>query len=73
MLAMLALLASLAFTRASPVLERAADAPSLLSADAIAALTPFSWYATAAYCTPASVLAWDCGGTCLYSPWMRRS
>jgi hypothetical protein len=67
MLAVLALLVSAAL--ASPIaVELASSTPSLLSASAIAALTPFSYYATAAYCTPASLLAWDCGTNCAANP-----
>jgi hypothetical protein len=73
MLVMLALLVCSTATRASPVLERAARTPSLLSADAIAAFTPFSYYATAAYCTPTSLLAWDCGSASICSIRRRRS
>ncbi|KAF7309487.1 Lipase [Mycena indigotica] len=47
-------------------------APSLVARQAITSLTtaqvsafkPFSFYASAAYCSPASTLAWNCGSNC---------
>jgi hypothetical protein len=66
MLAALVLLASTAL--ASPIAVELASTPSLLSTSSIAALTPFAYYATAAYCTPASLLAWDCGTNCAGNP-----
>jgi hypothetical protein len=66
MLAALLLLASTAL--ASPIAIELASTPSLLSTSAITALTPFAYYATAAYCTPASLLAWDCGTNCAGNP-----
>ena len=33
-----------------------------LSSSQIGAFTPYSYYSTVAYCTPAQTLAWNCGG-----------
>ena len=33
-----------------------------LSSSQIDAFTPYSYYATVAYCAPAQTLAWNCGG-----------
>lgn len=34
-----------------------------LSAASISAFTPYSYYASTGYCTPATTLAWNCGGS----------
>ncbi|KAJ7780283.1 lipase [Mycena maculata] len=51
-------------------------APSLLGRQAITALsttqidvfTPYTYYAAAGYCAPATTLAWDCGTNCEANP-----
>ncbi|KAJ7102986.1 lipase [Mycena crocata] len=54
-------LASLA--NAAPALL-ARQAITTLSATQISAFKPFSFYASAGYCTPATTLAWNCGANC---------
>ncbi|KAF8887333.1 alpha/beta-hydrolase, partial [Infundibulicybe gibba] len=39
-----------------------------LSSAQITAFKPFSFYATTAYCSPASILAWSCGTNCDANP-----
>ncbi|KAJ7065267.1 Alpha/Beta hydrolase protein [Mycena amicta] len=54
----------------------AAAAPFLLARQAITQLTtaqisafkPYSFYAAAAYCSPAATLAWNCGKNCAANP-----
>ncbi|KAJ7230654.1 Alpha/Beta hydrolase protein [Mycena pura] len=54
----------------------ASAAPSLVARQAITSLTaaniasfkPFTFYAAAAYCSPTSTLAWDCGTNCAANP-----
>ena len=41
-------------------LEKRAD-PSVVAASTVSSYTPYTWYASAAYCSPASTLAWNCG------------
>ena len=51
---------------------------SLTSRQSITALTtsqidtfsPFTYFASAAYCTPSTTLSWSCGGKSLYSPFI---
>ncbi len=54
-------------------LVRAAVLPSLiardvtvLSADALSAITPFAHFAAAAYCPSDTVKDWGCGGVCVF-------
>ncbi|KAH7922225.1 alpha/beta-hydrolase [Leucogyrophana mollusca] len=50
--------------------------PSLFARQSITALTtsqidtytPYTWYASAGYCTAAQTLAWDCGANCEANP-----
>ncbi|KAJ7623646.1 Alpha/Beta hydrolase protein [Roridomyces roridus] len=54
----------------------AAAAPSLLPRQSITnltqaqidAFTPYEWYASAGYCSPATTLAWNCGANCDANP-----
>ncbi|KZT56755.1 alpha/beta-hydrolase [Calocera cornea HHB12733] len=67
------LLASLAILSASaaPLIPRENTAPvTPLTAAQISAITPFAYMASAAYCTTASVISWDCGGPCSALPGM---
>jgi len=48
-------------------LEKRAD-PTVLAASAVSSYTPYTWYASAAYCSPASTLAWNCGTNCQSNP-----
>ena len=59
----LALLASLAAVRAAPTLE-ARQSITTLSSSQISAFKPYTFYASTAYCSPASTLAWNCGANC---------
>ncbi|KAH9479276.1 Lipase [Psilocybe cubensis] len=63
----LALLFGLANAAALPV-ELEARATSVLSAATIASYKPYTYYASAAYCKPASTLAWNCGTNCAKNP-----
>lgn len=38
---------------------------TVLSSASIAALTPYTYYASTGYCSPAATLAWNCGS----APW----
>ena len=49
---------------ALPLRREAFSSFTTLSTDQIAAFRPFSFYAAAAYCSPSTVLASSCGGTC---------
>jgi len=51
-----------------PELEARDAAPVQITAAAIAAFKPYTYYAAAAYCDPATTLVWDCGGNCVSSP-----
>lgn len=46
-------------------LEVRQSSPTPLSASAVAALSPYTHYASTAYCTPAATMAWNCGGVYL--------
>ncbi|KAF7317835.1 Glycoside hydrolase family 5 protein [Mycena kentingensis (nom. inval.)] len=60
-------LSSLAAAAPAPVLEpRQAITP--LSAAQVASFKPYTFYASAAYCAPASTLAWNCGANCAANP-----
>ncbi|KIM44391.1 hypothetical protein M413DRAFT_352271 [Hebeloma cylindrosporum] len=59
----LTLLAAVTGTIATPVLETR-QGISTLSAEQVASYKPYTYYAGAAYCTPASTLAWSCGTNC---------
>jgi len=48
---------------AAPALN-ARQAITSLSSPQITAFTPYSFYAAAGYCSPASTLAWNCGTNC---------
>ena len=39
-----------------------------LSTSQIDAFTPYTWYASTGYCSPASTLAWNCGANCEANP-----
>ncbi|KDQ61915.1 hypothetical protein JAAARDRAFT_172360 [Jaapia argillacea MUCL 33604] len=41
---------------------------STLSTTQIDTYTPYTWYASAAYCAPANTLAWNCGTNCQANP-----
>ncbi|KAF8887332.1 lipase [Infundibulicybe gibba] len=61
------LLGSLELAWAVPLLDARASITTLSSAQ-ISAFKPFSFYATTAYCSPASILAWSCGTNCKANP-----
>jgi hypothetical protein len=67
-------LRTLAFL-ALPALALAARVPSAkrqsittLSTAQINAFTPYTWFASTAYCSPSTTLAWSCGGAASTSP-----
>ncbi|KAH9832668.1 lipase [Rhodofomes roseus] len=55
--------ASAAIAKPAPGL-RARQSITALSTAQIDAFTPYTWYASTGYCTPAETLAWDCGTDC---------
>ncbi|KAF5379500.1 hypothetical protein D9615_006487 [Tricholomella constricta] len=59
---LLTLLSVLAATRASPLFAR--QSITALTASQVAAFKPFSFFASAAYCSPSSTLSWSCGANC---------
>ncbi|KAJ7777400.1 Alpha/Beta hydrolase protein [Mycena metata] len=61
------LLALASFATAGPAL-RPRQAITSLSAAQIAAYKPYTFYAAAGYCEPATTLAWDCGANCEANP-----
>jgi len=61
----LALLAAVAGTAAVPVLE-ARQSMSTLSDEQVVSYKPYTHYAGAAYCSPASTLAWSCGSEFIF-------
>ena len=72
---MLALTSAVAIF-ASLVLAAPAPAPELearqsittMSTSQVTAFRPYTHYASAAYCQPASTLAWNCGSNCQANP-----
>ncbi|KAJ6485721.1 lipase [Mycena sanguinolenta] len=58
------LLALASLAAAAPSLS-ARQAITSLSSAQISAFTPYSFYAAAGYCSPASTLAWNCGTNCV--------
>jgi hypothetical protein len=58
-----AILALASFAAAAPSLT-ARQSITSLSTTQVDSYTPYSFYAAAGYCTPASTLAWDCGTNC---------
>jgi hypothetical protein len=42
-------------------LEKRAD-PTVLAPSTVSSYTPYTWFASVAYCKPANTLAWNCGG-----------
>jgi len=64
------LLALASLVTAGPAL-RPRQAITSLSAAQISAFKPYSFYAAAGYCAPATTLAWDCGANCNANPGFR--
>lgn len=62
----LALLSLAAAGAALPLEPRASI--TALSTSQISAFKPYTHYASTAYCTPASTLAWSCGANCKANP-----
>ncbi|KAF6761833.1 lipase [Ephemerocybe angulata] len=52
---------------ATPLRHRQADFAALSTSE-ISGFRPFSFYASAAYCQPAQLSAWDCGKNCRANP-----
>ncbi|KAH6915724.1 lipase [Coprinopsis sp. MPI-PUGE-AT-0042] len=63
----LCLLALLDGAVAAPALE-ARQSVTTLSATQVNAYTPYTYYASTAYCKPANTLAWNCGANCQANP-----
>ncbi|KZO99282.1 lipase [Calocera viscosa TUFC12733] len=56
-------------TLAAPLVPRENKAPvTPLTSAQISALTPFAWFANAAYCSHAAVMSWSCGSACSALP-----
>jgi len=60
---LLAVLLGAAVINAFPTLNARQSITALTTAQ-INAFTPYTWYASAAYCTNTQTLAWDCGSKC---------
>ena len=60
------LLGALAAVRAVPLSDLVTrQSVSTLTPSQVASFTPYTWYASTAYCEPASTLSWNCGGSFL--------
>ena len=60
-----ALLASVALVQAVPAPGlQARQSITALSSSQIAAFTPYTWYASAGYCSASETLTWSCGTNC---------
>ncbi|TEB21795.1 lipase [Coprinellus micaceus] len=57
-------LAALAFAAPASSFLEIRQSVTTLSASEVSVYKPYSWYAGAAYCPPASTLAWNCGIKC---------
>ena len=55
-------LLGVAAVQAFPNLSSRQSITALTTAQ-ISAFTPYTYYASAGYCTPSQTLAWNCGGT----------
>ncbi|KAF8439937.1 Alpha/Beta hydrolase protein [Boletus edulis BED1] len=53
--------------RANPSLS-ARQSITVLTTSQIDYFTPYTWYASTAYCTPSQTLAWNCGANCEANP-----
>ncbi|KAF7317834.1 Lipase [Mycena kentingensis (nom. inval.)] len=67
MLSLAFVLGLASFAAAAPSLV-ARQSVSALSAAQVTAFKPYSFYASSAYCSPASTLAWNCGPNCAANP-----
>ena len=61
-------LLSCAHAAAVPTTVKRQAAITALSTAQITAFRPYTHYASTAYCSPASTLAWDCGANCEANP-----
>jgi hypothetical protein len=68
----LVLFATVAGAVTIPVLE-AHQSISTLSDEQVASYKPCTYYAGAAYCSPATTLAWSCGSVFIFNRWLTRS
>ncbi|KAG6819835.1 hypothetical protein H0H93_008092 [Arthromyces matolae] len=57
-----AIFGSLAAIRATPLIPR--QSITTLTSAQVAAFKPFTYFASAAYCTPSTTLSWTCGASC---------
>jgi hypothetical protein len=64
--AMLSFVSLAASAAAAPLVAR--QAITALSTTQINSYTPYTHYASTAYCSPASTLAWNCGANCNANP-----
>ncbi|KAJ7623647.1 lipase class 3 family protein [Roridomyces roridus] len=62
------LLAIAHLVNAAPPLLQQRQTITSLSASQIGVFTPYTHYASAAYCHPATTLAWNCGANCAANP-----
>lgn len=65
-------LLGVAAVQASPAIS-ARQSITALTTVQIDAFTPYTYYASAGYCTPTQTLAWDCGSTSIQGTTYARS
>ncbi|KAJ6561093.1 Alpha/Beta hydrolase protein [Mycena vulgaris] len=63
-----AVLALASLANAAPSLFARQAAVTPLTAAQVSAFKPYTFYASAGYCTPATTLAWNCGANCDANP-----
>ncbi|KAG6909782.1 hypothetical protein DXG01_015275 [Tephrocybe rancida] len=66
--ALLAATLALAAPTTGETQQLEARAITTLTAAQVAAIKPYSYYASSAYCAPANTLAWNCGANCNANP-----
>ncbi|KAG9313247.1 Alpha/Beta hydrolase protein [Chiua virens] len=62
-----AVLLGVTAVRATPALSSRQSITALTTTQ-IDVFTPYTWYASTAYCEPSQTLAWDCGSNCEANP-----
>lgn len=67
MLGLAFILSALAIVQASPSLTKRQSVTTLTTAQ-VDSYTPYTWYASTAYCNPTNTLAWNCGANCQANP-----
>lgn len=67
MASIIAVLLTVAAVQASPSIS-ARQSITPLTTSQIDQFTPYTYYASAGYCTNTQTLAWDCGSECPHTP-----